>query len=83
MDALATLNAATPKSNAIWTIRMIKGRDDTRVDFQEFSQFVKSVYQLSDKKEKKGNLARGSIDRKLSLQDAVARKAEETFNVSF
>lgn len=44
---------------------------------------MKSVYQLSDKKEKKGNLARGSMDRKLSLQDAVARKAEETFNVSF
>lgn len=40
MDALATLNAATPKSNAIWTIRMIKGRDDTRVDFQVFFFFL-------------------------------------------
>lgn len=50
MDALATLNAATPRSNAVWAIRMMKGCDDTRVDFQvcllHFQYFIQ-IYELT------------------------------------
>uniref|UniRef100_A0A0N5AVQ5 EF-hand domain-containing protein n=1 Tax=Syphacia muris TaxID=451379 RepID=A0A0N5AVQ5_9BILA len=81
MDALATLNAATPRSNAVWAIRMMKGCDDTRVDFQEFSNFVKSVYQLSNKNEKKASTISSSAGKKCAVQIAARRKAEETFNV--
>uniref|UniRef100_A0AC34RLU5 EF-hand domain-containing protein n=1 Tax=Panagrolaimus sp. JU765 TaxID=591449 RepID=A0AC34RLU5_9BILA len=46
MESLAMIQTNTPKSNAEWTIRLINPRSLDRVTFEEFHDFVKSIFLL-------------------------------------
>uniref|UniRef100_A0AC34RKV3 EF-hand domain-containing protein n=1 Tax=Panagrolaimus sp. JU765 TaxID=591449 RepID=A0AC34RKV3_9BILA len=46
MESLAMIQNNTPKSNAEWTIRLINPRSLDRVTFEEFHDFVKSIFLL-------------------------------------
>ncbi|VDM48140.1 unnamed protein product [Toxocara canis] len=82
MESLAMLNYPSPESNALWTIRMIKGKDASKVNYAEFTDFVRSVFQLSRPLEKKRSLELSAEGRRMSVQEAITRRADESFTVS-
>ncbi|CEF62372.1 EF-hand domain and EF-hand domain pair-containing protein [Strongyloides ratti] len=48
--ALATLHNFTPQSYASWMMNLINKEDNETITLKEFTEFVKSVYELSGKK---------------------------------
>uniref|UniRef100_A0A915B5Q9 EF-hand domain-containing protein n=1 Tax=Parascaris univalens TaxID=6257 RepID=A0A915B5Q9_PARUN len=80
METLAMLNYPSPQSNAVWTIRMIKGKDANKVNHTEFTDFVRSVFQLSRLVQKRRSLSSNTEGRRMSIQDAIVRRADESFS---
>uniref|UniRef100_A0A0K0FR84 EF-hand domain-containing protein n=1 Tax=Strongyloides venezuelensis TaxID=75913 RepID=A0A0K0FR84_STRVS len=48
--ALATLRTFTPESYASWMMNLLNKDDNESINIKEFTEFIKSVYELSGKK---------------------------------
>ncbi|VDK66766.1 unnamed protein product [Onchocerca ochengi] len=81
MESLALLYLPTPETNAVWTIRMIKGCDVETITEADLLAFVKSVFRLAMfEKSKENRTSDGGFQMiDTILQNVAIHRSHGTF----